>query len=222
METVAIMQPYFMPYAGYFRLFAATDLFVIYDCVQFPRRGWVHRNRLPDANGNLAWLTLPLAKAPREILISEVRFSEDAPARMHDEMRRFPALSGKALETDIVQAIAPKEARLVDYLERLLRTCCAKLRLPFAVIRSSTLGIGNDVRGADRIIAIAKSLGAKRYVNSPGGRELYDPAAFARHGLELFFLRDYEGPPTSILHRLLTEGTEPIGAEIRAQSAPVH
>jgi hypothetical protein len=50
-STVAIMQPYFIPYAGYFRLFAATDLFVIYDCVQFARRGWVHRNRLPDGAG---------------------------------------------------------------------------------------------------------------------------------------------------------------------------
>ena len=45
------MQPYFVPYAGYFRLFAASDLFVIYDCVQFPRRGWVHRNKMFAADG---------------------------------------------------------------------------------------------------------------------------------------------------------------------------
>ena len=61
--TVAVMQPYFIPYAGYFRLFAASDLFVIYDCVQFPRRGWVHRNRLLDRSGKLRWLTLPLDRA---------------------------------------------------------------------------------------------------------------------------------------------------------------
>lgn len=46
--TVAIMQPCFIPYVGYFRLFAASDLFVICDCVQFPRRDGVHRNRLLD------------------------------------------------------------------------------------------------------------------------------------------------------------------------------
>ena len=63
--TFAVMQPYFFPYAGYFRLFAASDLFVIYDCVQFPRRGWVHRNLLPDASGSERWLTLPLEK-PRK------------------------------------------------------------------------------------------------------------------------------------------------------------
>ena len=45
---IAIMQPYFLPYAGYFRLFSHTDLFIIYDCVQFIRRGWIHRNRFPN------------------------------------------------------------------------------------------------------------------------------------------------------------------------------
>ena len=63
MTTIAVMQPYFVPHAGYFRLFAASDLFVVFDCVQFPRRGWVHRNRLPDAQGRARWLTLPLSKA---------------------------------------------------------------------------------------------------------------------------------------------------------------
>ena len=47
-RTVAIMQPYFIPYAGYFRLFTGADLFVVCDDVQFPRRGWLHRNKLID------------------------------------------------------------------------------------------------------------------------------------------------------------------------------
>jgi hypothetical protein len=45
MTTVAVMQPYFLPYPGYFRLFAAADQVALFDCVQFPRRGWVHRSR---------------------------------------------------------------------------------------------------------------------------------------------------------------------------------
>src|ERR1700750_1478713 len=72
-HTVPIMQPSFLPYAGYFRLFAASDLFVVYDCVQFPRRGWVHRNRLPLASGDAGWLTLPVAKAPRDALICNLK-----------------------------------------------------------------------------------------------------------------------------------------------------
>src|SRR5438874_2141062 len=78
--TVAIMQPYFIPYAGYFRLFAASNLFVIYDCVQFPRQGWVHRNQLADHSGMRRWLTLPLEKAAQNVLIRDLRFAPNAAA----------------------------------------------------------------------------------------------------------------------------------------------
>ena len=68
-KRVAVMQPYFFPYAGYFRLFAAVDEFVIFDCVQFPRRGRVHRCEVPRSGAGREWLTLPLARQPRDVLI---------------------------------------------------------------------------------------------------------------------------------------------------------
>src|SRR6476619_972718 len=91
--TMAIMQPYFIPYAGYFRLFAASDLFVIYDCVQFPRRGWVHRNKMFGADGRECWLTLPLAKMARDVRIRDLSFSADAGAILQERMRRIPLLT---------------------------------------------------------------------------------------------------------------------------------
>lgn len=218
-DTVAIMQPYFLPYAGYFRLFAAADLFVVYDCVQFPRRGWVHRNRLPDAHGRLAWLTLPLAKAPREARIADMRLAPDASTRLDEQLPRFPSLRSPGTQPAaraLIQALAPRESALCDYLERVLRACCDALGLPFRVLRSSSLGIDPALRGADRIVAIARALGARRYVNAPGGRALYDAGHFAANGLELRFLTDYPGAPTSILQRLAAEPAEAVAAEIRA------
>src|SRR3982074_1250181 len=91
--TVAIMQPYFIPYAGYFRLFAATDLFVIYDCVQFPRRGWVHRNRLVDASGKERWLTWPMSKVPQQTLIRDLRFAPGAADVFAARLRSFTVLA---------------------------------------------------------------------------------------------------------------------------------
>src|SRR4030081_3504667 len=98
--TVTIMQPYFIPYAGYFRLFAASDLFVIYDCVQFPRRGWVHRNKLLDASGEARWLTLPLEKAPQSVLIQDLRFPPDAAEQLAERMRPFPLFAGVTPATE--------------------------------------------------------------------------------------------------------------------------
>src|SRR6185369_7749599 len=90
--TVAIMQPYFIPYAGYFRLFAASDLFVLYDCVQFPRRGWVHRNKLIDAAGVERWVTLPLMKAPQSVLIRDLRFPPNISELLAQRLKPFPIL----------------------------------------------------------------------------------------------------------------------------------
>ena len=97
--TIAIMQPYFLPYTGYFRLFAASDLFVIYDCVQFPKGGWVHRNRLLDNAGVERWLTLPLKKAPHDVLIRDLQFAPNADQLLADRLRRFP-LVAKASRRD--------------------------------------------------------------------------------------------------------------------------
>ena len=214
--TVAIMQPYFIPYAGYFRLFAASDLFVIYDCVQFPRRGWVHRNRLVDASGAERWLTLPLAKAPQSVLIRDLRFPPDAAAILADRLRPFPLASRDAGAAAVIEALREVAGGPVDYLERLLERVVAYLGLSWRVIRSSTLGLAPTLRGPDRILEIARRLGARRYVNAPGGRDLYEPTAFADAGIELTFLPPYAGPSASILTRILQEDRAALARDIRA------
>lgn len=216
-DTVAIMQPYFVPYAGYFRLLAAADLFVIYDCVQFPRRGWVHRNRLLDAAGELQWLTLPLAKAPRDAAIRDLVFRSDAAQAMATEMRRFPLLAGDDPH-GLLDAVRDVRGAPLGYIERLLALAGRALGLPWRVLRSSSLEIPAELRGQDRILAIAQAVGARRYVNPPGGRELYQHDRFAGAGVELRFLSDYEGSYASILARLLQEPAEAVADEIRANT----
>ena len=71
--------------------------FVMFDCVQFPRRGWVHRNRLPVSDGTTDWFTLPVARAPRDALISELVFAVDARERVQE--RRPPYRSPAPLDS---------------------------------------------------------------------------------------------------------------------------
>jgi hypothetical protein len=217
--TVAIMQPYFLPYAGYFRLFAASDLFVIYDCVQFPRRGWVHRNRLVDHSGVERWLTLPLEKAPQDVLIRDLRFTPDAAEVLADRLRAFSlAASEPANAAPIVEALREVRAHPVDYITRLLECVVAYLGLRWSVVRSSTLAIPDIFRGQERILEISRRLGACRYVNSPGGRGLYDPKAFADCAIELSFLPQYQGPSSSILTRILRERRDDLARDIARAS----
>lgn len=215
--TVAIMQPYFFPYAGYFRLFAASDLFVIYDCVQFPRRGWVHRNRFVDASGVERWLTLPLEKAPQNVLIRDLRFRPNASRIFADDLRRFPLRAKDPASVEhILAAMRDIKGRPLDYIERLLKVTVTYCGLPWQVMRSSTLDIPAHIRGQDRIIEIARRLGARRYVNAPGGRDLYETEAFERAEIELAFLADYPGSRASILTRMLHEDRHVLRDEILA------
>jgi len=212
------MQPYFYPYAGYFRLFAAADLFVVYDCVQFPRRGWVHRNRLPDASGKPGWLTLPLEKAPRATKISDLRFPADAIQRLEEQMRRFPALDAEPAEQPLLRGLTALAGTTpVEYLERGLGEICAVLGLACELTRSSGLAIPAEIRGQERILAIAEAVGADHYVNAPGGEALYEPNEFARRGIGLNILKPYRGPSWSILQRLTDEPASRLEEEIESQ-----
>ncbi|WP_109047082.1 WbqC family protein [Azospirillum sp. TSA6c] len=219
MTTVAIMQPYFLPYAGYFRLMAAADLFVIYDCVQFPRRGWVHRNRLQNAAGELDWLTLPLHHPPWQARIDTIRLAKDAPERLTTAIRRFPCLStplGQKLVANLVLFGSEGAPLLRDYLDRQLRGIADLLGLSTPFLCSSTLGLESNLQAQDRILNICQRLGATRYINAPGGVDLYDVAAFNERGIELVVLPPWHGAFDSVLQRILEDGPQTCGRAIKS------
>ena len=215
MTAIAIMQPYFLPYAGYFRLIAQTDVFVIYDCVQFPRRGWVHRNKLIDAQGQEQWLTLPLSPAPQETLIRDLAFPDDAAATMAERLRPFPVAARPGPHTPLVERVRRVEGRPVDYISGLLEEAARLLGLPWNVVRSSSLEVPDHFRGQARILEIARRLGARRYLNAPGGRELYQAEAFAEAGVELLFLEPWAGRGGSILQRLADDDLPGLAHDVR-------
>lgn len=213
-KRIAIMQPYFIPYAGYFRLFAAVDMFVVYDCVQFPRRGWVHRNQLPTAQGTPDWLTLPIKKCPQSTLIKDLAFADDAQGLWETQCGRFPLFTQ---DNDIARKLRIISGTPLEFIEQSLKDICATLGIERPVMRSSSLNIHPQLKAQERIIAIAQACGATHYVNAPGGRELYEPEAFARTGITLEFLPDYLGSYDSILQRLHQQPAANIRDEIMSQ-----
>lgn len=218
MTTIAVMQPYFLPYAGYFRMFAEADIVCIFDCVQFPRRGWVHRNRLPGVAGQSHWLTLPIAKGPMDVRIADLHFADDAAASMASRCSIFPVL--RDIRHPLVDAMRAPSGEVVPYLMKLLSIICAELGLPFSVVRSTSLQIPTAFTGQDRVLEICRRLNADRYVNLAGGRRLYDADVFKRQGVQLNLFENWTGSQWSILYRLLTEAAPQIAAEIRAQARP--
>lgn len=215
-RSLAVMQPYFFPYAGYFRLFSAADRFVVFDCVQFPRRGRVHRAEVVGPNGSVEWLTLPLAKQPRSTLICDLAFAADARFRFDAELRRLPWVrdtSGEPAERIREHLNSPLES-VADFLVAGLELTCRLLDLPGPTLRSSSLGIDPELRGEDRIVEIARRLKADQYINAPGGRNLYDLARFSEARVDLRFLPPFDGQVFQMLPALMSGDTAKIRAEI--------
>lgn len=200
------MQPYFFPYEGYYRLFEAADLFVIYDCVQFPRRGWVHRNRLHNRSGEWAWLTLPVKKCARDTLIRDLRFGKDSRQRLQVQLSKFPLFDG--IDPGILDAVLQTskiddDGSLVDYLDATMMAICQGFKKRYNVIRSSSMNIDPTHKGQDRILSICEAVSAQVYVNAPGGRDLYDDQVFFNRGVKLEFLPPWAGDSSSILSAVI-------------------
>lgn len=209
MTKIAIMQPYFMPYAGYFRLISSADIFVIYDDVQFPKGGWVHRNRLLNLSANPEWLTIPIKRMPLNSKINEMQFIDNAHEKWQQSLRKFPAMAN-----DIQNLVKIyKNDTPLEFIMRSLHLICEILDIDFKPIYSSALGI-NNLSGQDRVIEIVKNLGGTQYINAPGGRKLYDKKSFKEAGIQLSFLPDYEGSMMSILQRVINEPATCIRSEI--------
>jgi hypothetical protein len=216
---VAIMQPYFIPYAGYFRLFCATDLFVIYDCVQFVRRGWIHRNRLLNRNNQLEWLTLPLKKMPQQTQIQHIAFADDCNMVWPERLRVFPKLFHEPMkDNELLQNILQLGSSPLELIVNSLKKTCNILGFQWNAVYSSSLCLPESIRGQDRIIEIAKHFGATEYINLSGGRELYNADEFKKHAIKLKFLSEYSGSYDSILERLSIVNVDDLSDEIADQS----
>jgi hypothetical protein len=187
----AIMQPYFLPYIGYFQLISQVDRFVIYDDIQFTKKGWINRNRFLR-NGEPVLFTLPLRNASDYLDVRDREISEayDAPkivAQIANAYRKAPQFD-RAIPL-IEEVFGHAETNLFGFVKHSLDRVCAYLDLKAPVIISSSLGDTTALKGQDRVLAICKALEATEYVNPIGGLELYQASAFRAKGITLRFMR---------------------------------
>ncbi len=200
--SVAIMQPYWIPYAGYFRLLSAADKFVILDDVQFPRRGFVHRNRLKNTNGVDDWITLPLKKQARSVLISHLEFHPDWKLLLSKQQAKFPILKEGFGPINREMAIATDS--VCEMIIATLKKYQTILNIETNWFLSSQIS-NPKISGEAKILDLVKKLGGTTYINASGGTHLYSQHLFLRNNIELKFLCPWQGSHLSILELLSGE-----------------
>lgn len=188
---LAIMQPYFFPYIGYWQLIHAVDRFVIYDDVNYIIRGWVNRNRIL-INGEPSYITMPLQQASQNKRICDISLQPSPIWRnklvksVETAYRKAPCF---AEVFPVIERVIRHEAdNLSDYLAHQLQTLAAFMGTNTEFVVSSRCYENNDLPGQARILDICKHEGATSYINPQGGQALYERDDFTQCGIDLKFL----------------------------------
>jgi hypothetical protein len=196
---IAICQPTYLPWLGYFDLIDQVDIFVLLDNVQFQRQSWQHRNRLKGPSG-LQWLTVPVKFRGRfgqlinQVEIRDTEFWRDHLRAIELNYRRTPFFSDyfAELSSRLRQSCSPG-ALMADLDIQLIQWFMNVLGIRTSVLLSSHL----EQSGKRMVLLgnICDSLGAKEYV-SPLGSAAYllqEIDVLLDKGIEVGF-QHYEHP----------------------------
>jgi hypothetical protein len=196
MVRVAIIQPSYIPWRGFFDIIHSVDVFVFLDDVQYTIRDWRNRNRIKTHQGPSVWLTVP-TRGGRDQRIADVEIDDTQDwRRKHLASLRhsygkcrhfadyFPKLS--ELLTDA------RTTRLADLDILLTQQICAWLSVERRFARASELS--PEGSKDDRLIDLVRKLGGDSYLSGPAARAYIQPEKFAAAGIELSY-HDYAGYP---------------------------
>lgn len=186
------MQPYFFPYIGYWQLINAVDKYVIYDDVNFIKRGWINRNKIL-MNGESKLINIQMRKVSQNKLINEIEvlgnfiYKKKLLKTLEICYKKTPYY--KDVFPVIESILTLNEKNLARYLEFSIRRVSEYLSIDTEFIVSSMITKNNNLRGQEKIIEICKVLGADEYINSIGGQNLYSSSDFVTKGIRLKFLQ---------------------------------
>jgi hypothetical protein len=183
---IAVMQPYFFPYVGYFELIRSVDTFVFLTDVQFTRKGWINRNRIRSKEKDFEPIVAPVIKCPlstniKDVLIFGTQWAEAIEKKLR---HTYSEKSNHAIVKYV--STLNKHKSLNDMLcESIMWTCnFLGINTKFAYSQ----GI-SDKTNKDKILEICKSFNCDTYVNACGGSELYSTSEFSKEGIELTFMQ---------------------------------
>ena len=193
---LAIMQPYLFPYIGYFQLMSAVDEFVVYDNIEFTKKGWINRNRIL-VNGQEAYITVPLRKDSDFLDVRERVLSDTWPIekqrilnRLTESYRKAPYY--KEVYPLVESSLGFEEMNLFKFILNSIALANDYLDIKTKLVVSSTIAVNHELKAEQKVLSICKVKNANVYINLPGGISLYDKDKFDAAGIRLLFIRPNE------------------------------
>jgi len=219
---VAIHQPNFFPWIGYFYKIAKSDVFIFLDDVQFPRgnRGCVVNRSMVLAGDKQCWLTLPVKKHSGSDKILDMRLAENGLdsvlKKIHLYYGGFPHFQDVMGELE--KSFATSSDKIVEININIIKNICENLGIYKKYVKSSELNVSGHKQ--EKIINLVKKLKGTIYISGEGAKKYQDEESFLRNNIVLIYqnpIKNFSGInleekendlSLSILHYLFLFGFE--------------
>lgn len=201
MTRLAILQPSYLPWLGYFDQIDRVDMFVFYDDVQYDKNGWRNRNRLKGPNGP-TWLTVPVKHSGRgsqRICDVEIDNQHNWQEKHLRSISQFYAKAPYRQHylNDLTDLLAQPWSHLAELDIALIELFNGWLGLSTTLVRATSLDIGGDRN--ERLINICRHFAADHYLSGNAAQSYVDLEAFAAAGIQVEW-QDYSHPVYPQLH----------------------
>lgn len=190
----AIMQPYFFPYIGYFSLIKHTDIFILFDPVQFIRHGWIERNRILKQNSGWLYIQVPIINKGRDVIIQDLIIdnSQEWKKKIRAQLQPYKKIAPHFFKVmKLIDEIFDKEYHyLVDLNYETIKSICNYLNIDKEIFIFSKMNLQIEVADApdEWALNICKVLeNVTDYWNPPGGEAFFDKAKYDAANIELKF-----------------------------------
>ncbi|MBI2079580.1 WbqC family protein [Candidatus Micrarchaeota archaeon] len=211
---VAIHQPNYLPWLGYFNKMKMADTFILYDTAQYPKNSLANRNKIRTKDGSV-YLTIPVEKEYHFRPVCEVKLPKDGRWRE----KHLASLKANYARADYFESYKDEIERvykieefdtLADVSIRLINFVKDEFDIGTRLVRSSELDIDRDRKQTDALIAMVEAVGGAAYFTGSGGSKDYlDQTKFI--GIKLMWHK-YEHPR----YKQAFPGFEPYMAAIDA------
>ena len=187
------MQPYFLPYIGYFQLIKSVDEFILYDNIQYTKKGWINRNRIL-VNGSDRLITLPVKKDSDYLNVVDREISDTWNTDKKSLLNLIKSSYSKALyfrETYelLEECLAVERTNLFEFIHQTLLKINRYVEIETPITISSTISIDHSLKSEEKVLSLCKAVGATMYINAIGGQHLYSKDRFAAHKIQLQFIK---------------------------------
>jgi hypothetical protein len=187
-----ILQPTYLPWLGYFEMISSSDIFIIFDHVQFERKSWQNRNKIKTANGE-TYLTVPVEKAPQKTPISEIKISYQQGNPLENHWKTIMLAYKKSLYFEKYKLLfekiySKKYVLLRDLNVDLIKLTCDILGIKTKIILSSELNLKDEnMEKNEKVINLCKNQGIDILYDAKGAEELLDKSLFQKENIKTIF-----------------------------------